>query len=59
MEGKIKAPPLAWRMWLVGLVIFGIQTVRTAGASAPNINDFNAPSAISEIGRGAPSHDDG
>jgi hypothetical protein len=25
MDGKIKAPPPAWRMWLVGLVIFGIR----------------------------------
>jgi len=24
MEGKIKAPPAAWRMWLAGLEIFDI-----------------------------------
>jgi hypothetical protein len=58
MDGKIKAPPPARRMWLVGLAIFDIQPIRPAGSSAGNINDFNAPSAIPGIGEGAPRHDD-
>ena len=58
MDGKIKAPPSAGRMWLVGLVIFGIQASRPAGASAGTANDFNAPSAIPRIGEGAQRHDD-
>ena len=33
MDGKIKAPPSAGRMWLVGLEIFDIQPIRPAGAS--------------------------
>ena len=57
MDGKIKAPPPAGRMWLVGLEIFGIQPTGPAGAFARNANDFNAPSAIPGIGEGAPRHD--
>ena len=46
MDGKIKAPPPAGRMWLVVLEIFGVWHTGPAGAFARNINDFNAPSAI-------------
>ena len=55
MEGKIKAPPPAGRMWLVGLEIFDIQPIRPAGAFARNVNDFNAPSAIPGIGEARPA----
>jgi hypothetical protein len=58
MDGKIKAPPSARRMWLVGLKIFGIQAIRPAGAFHQIANDFNVPSAISLIGESAPGHDD-
>jgi hypothetical protein len=57
MDGKIKAPPSAGRMWLVGLEIFGIQATRPAGAFHQIANDFKSRSAISVIGRGAPRHD--
>jgi type IV secretory pathway VirD2 relaxase len=53
-EGKIKAPPPAGRMWLVGLKIFDIQPIPPAGASARNANDFNVPSAIPGINEDAP-----
>ena len=46
MDGKIKAPPPAGRMGLVGLKIFGIWYTPPAGAYARNANDFNTPSAI-------------
>jgi hypothetical protein len=58
MDGKIKAPPSAERMWLVGLEIFGIQATRPAGAFHQIANDFKSPSAISVIGGNAPRHDD-
>jgi hypothetical protein len=57
-EGKIKAPPPAGRMYLVGLKIFDILPTPPAGAYARNANDFNVPSAISRIGDSAPGHDD-
>jgi hypothetical protein len=57
MDGKIKAPPPAGRMCLVGLEIFDIQPIRPAGGFARNANDFNAPSAIPRIGESAPGHD--
>jgi hypothetical protein len=57
MEGKIKAPPPAGRMWLVGLKIFGIQAIWLAGAFVRNANDFIVPSAIPAIGERAPRHD--
>jgi hypothetical protein len=50
MDGKIKAPPPAGRMGLVGLEIFGIRHTGPAGASARNAKIFNAPSAIPVIG---------
>ena len=34
MDGKIKAPPPAWRMYLVGLEIFDIRPMPPAGAFA-------------------------
>ena len=40
MDGKIKAPPSAGRMWLVGLEIFGVWHTGPAGAFARNANDF-------------------
>jgi hypothetical protein len=46
MDGKIKAPPPARRMGLVGLEIFGIRHTGPAGALAANTKIFNAPSAI-------------
>ena len=49
MDGKIKAPPPARRIWLVGLEIFDIQPMRSAGASARNVKSFNGPSAIPVI----------
>ena len=58
MDGKIKAPPPAGRMGLVGLEIFGIRTIRPAGAFHQNANDFNAPSAIPGVGEGVPRYDD-
>ena len=58
MDGKIKAPPSAGRMWLVGLEIFGVWPTEPAGAFARNTNDFNAPSAIPVIGERTLSHDD-
>ena len=58
MDGKIKAPPPAGRMGLVGLEIFDIQSVRPAGAFARNANDLKAPSAIPRIGESTPGHDD-
>jgi len=57
MDGKIKAPPPAGCMWLVGLVIFGIRLARPAGAFSRNIHNFNALSAISIIRADAWSHD--
>ena len=57
MDRKIKAPPPAGRMWLVGLEIFGIQTVRPTGAFAENTNDSSSPSAIPAIGECALSND--
>ena len=50
MDGKIKAPPPAGRMWLVGLEIFGVWHTGPAGAFARNTKIFNAPSAIHVIG---------
>jgi len=57
MDGKIKAPPPAERMWLVGLEIFGIRAIQPAGAFHQNANDFNAPSAIPVIGECTLSND--
>jgi hypothetical protein len=34
MEGKIKAPPSAGRIWLFGLEFFDIEPIRPAGAFA-------------------------
>ena len=50
MDGKIKAPPPAGRMWLVGLEIFGVWHTGPAGAFSRNANDFNLTSAIHGIG---------
>ena len=58
MDGKIKAPPSAGRMWLAGLQIFGIWYTPPAGAYARNANDSNTPSAIQGICEDAPRHDD-
>jgi len=57
MDGKIKAPPSAGRMWLAGLEIVGIWHTQPAGAYARNANDSNAPSAIQGISEGAQGHD--
>jgi hypothetical protein len=50
MDGKIKAPPSAVRIWLVGLEIFGVWHTGPAGALARKTKIFNAPSAIPVIG---------
>ena len=50
MDGKIKAPPPAGRMWLVGLEIFGVLAYRTCWRFRQKHQDFNAPSAIPVIG---------
>jgi hypothetical protein len=57
MDGKIKAPPPAGRMSLVGLDIFGIWRTRPAGASTRSANDINARSAIYWISEGASIRD--
>jgi hypothetical protein len=57
MDGKIKAPPSARRMWLVGLEILAIRAMRSAGAFAKNPKIFNAPSAISVIRKCTLSND--
>jgi len=57
MDGKIKAPPPARRMGLVGLEIIGVWHIGPAGALARNTKIFNAPSAISVIGKCTPSND--
>jgi hypothetical protein len=57
MDGKIKAPPSAGRMWLFGVEIFGVWHTGPAGAFARNTKIFNAPSAISVIGEGTLSND--
>jgi hypothetical protein len=57
MDGKIKAPPSAGRMWLVGLEIFGIQATRPAGAFHQIANDFKSRSAIPVIGECTLSND--
>jgi hypothetical protein len=57
MDGKIKAPPSAGRMWLFGVEIFGVSDTGPAGAFARNTNNFNVPSAISVIGECTLSND--
>ena len=57
MDGKIKAPPSAGRMWLFGVEIFGVWHTGPAGAFSRNIHNFNALSAISIIRADAWSHD--
>jgi hypothetical protein len=50
MDGKIKAPPSAGRMWLFGVEIFEVWHTGPAGTFARNTKIFNAPRAISVIG---------
>jgi hypothetical protein len=57
MDGKIKAPPPAGRMWLVGLEIFGIWPTIPAGAFARNTKVLSALTAIPGINGGTPDHD--
>jgi hypothetical protein len=57
MDGKIKAPPSAGRMWLFGLEIFGVWHTGPAGAFARNTKIFNALSAIPVIGECTLSND--
>jgi hypothetical protein len=57
MDGKIKAPPPAGRMALVGLGIFGIRPSILAGAFSRNANHFNAANAIRRARRARSSHD--
>jgi hypothetical protein len=59
MDGKIKAPPPAGRMWLVGLEIFGACHTEPAGAFARNTKILNTSSAISVIGEYIFSSDHG
>jgi hypothetical protein len=58
MDGKIKAPPSAGRMWLAGLEIFDSRPIQPAGAFHQNANEFKSPSAIQGICEDAPRHDD-
>jgi hypothetical protein len=58
MDGKIKAPPPAGRIWLVGWEIFGVWHTGPAGAFAGNANDSNAVTAIRGIRRARCSHDE-
>lgn len=44
-DGKIKAPPPGWLMWLVGLRIFTILPCEPAGSFGKLLNDFNVPRA--------------
>ena len=48
MDGKIKAPPSAGRMWLVGVEIFGVWHTGPAGAffKTPRISMRQAPSPV-------------
>ena len=57
MDGKIKAPPPAGRMWLDGLEIFGVRHTDHAGAVTANTNNFNSPSAIHGNGQNTLSHE--
>jgi hypothetical protein len=57
MDGKIKAPPSAGRMYLVGLEIFGVWHTGSAGAFARNTKVFNAPTAIHRAGGTQSDHD--
>ena len=57
-DGKIKAPTVVGRMWLVGLDFSTHRRSAPAGAFAVKVNDFNDPSAVAAISRGACSHDD-
>ena len=50
-DGKVKAPPSAGRMWLVGLAFSGLQAMPLAVASCQIPNDFNVPSAIARFQR--------
>ncbi len=49
MDGKIKAPTIVGRMWLVGLRISAHRHIGLAGVFASKINDFNGPIAITVI----------
>jgi hypothetical protein len=57
MDCKIKAPPPAKRMGLVGLEIFGVWHTGPAGTFARNTKVFNAPSAIHQAGGTRSDHD--
>jgi hypothetical protein len=46
-------------MWLVGFVFSAHRHIAPAGAFAITVNDFNDPSAVAAIFRGAQSYDDG
>jgi hypothetical protein len=46
MDGKIKAPPPAGRMWLVVLELFGVWHTGPAGPFARNTKIFDAATAI-------------
>src|SRR3984885_2035821 len=57
-DGKIKAPPSVGRKWLAGLDFSAHRRTALAGAFAVKVNDFNDPSAVAAISRGACRHDD-
>jgi hypothetical protein len=57
MDGKIKAPPPAGRMWLAGSKIFGVWHTGPAGSFARNTNNCKPPSAIPVIGERILSND--
>jgi hypothetical protein len=48
-DGKIKAPTVVGRKWLVGLDFSAHRRSVPAGAFATKVNDFNDPSAIAAV----------
>ncbi len=45
------------RIWLVGLSFAGLPAFAPAGASAGNLNDFNAPTAVAISSSRSPCHE--
>ena len=49
LDGKIKAPPVVGRMWLIGLDFLTHRRSAPAGGSRQFLNDYNIPSAIRAV----------
>jgi hypothetical protein len=49
-DGKGKAPPSVWRIWLFWLNFLVLRGSPPAGAFPINANGFNDPSAIGGLG---------